>query len=207
MVSSFLQLLEQRYADQLDAEAHEFIAFAVDGANRMKQLINDLLAFSRVDTRGRPFEPTDMGAVLTQALTNLQVAIAESGAQVTHDPLPSVMADATQLTEVLQNLVSNAIKFRGEPPPRVHVAAEEAANEWVFWVRDNGIGIEPQDLGRVFEIFKRLHTRDEYPGTGIGLAICKKTVERHGGRMWAESQPANGSTFYFTIAKRGPVDE
>jgi PAS domain S-box-containing protein len=199
MMSSYTQLLAQRYQGQLDADADEFIAYAVDGANRMQRLINDLLSYSRVGTRGKGFEPTDCTAVLDQTLANLKAAIEESGAVVTHDPLPTVMADNLQLVQLFQNLIGNAIKFHGEEPPRVHVSAEQKGNEWVFSVRDNGMGIDPQYAERIFVIFQRLHTREEYPGTGIGLAICKKIVECHGGRIWVELQPGIGSTFYFTI--------
>ena len=162
-------------------------------------LINDLLAYSRIATRGKDFEPTDCGAVLDRTLGDLQFAIEDSGAEVTHDPLPTVNADDMQLGQVFQNLIGNAIKFRGEESPHVHVSAEQKGKEWVFSVRDNGIGIDPEQAERIFVIFQRLHTRDEYPGTGIGLAICKKVVERHGGRIWVESEPGKGSTFYFTI--------
>ena len=199
MVSSYTQLLARRYQGKLDAAADEFIAYAVDGANRMQRLINDLLAYSRVGTRAKGFEPTDCTAVLDQALANLKAAIEKSGAVVTHDPLPTVMADNLQLVQLFQNLIGNAIKFHVEKPPRIHVSAEQKGNEWVFSVRDNGIGIDPQYAERIFVIFQRLHTREEYPGTGIGLAICKKIVERRGGRIWVESQPGIGSTFYFTI--------
>jgi PAS domain S-box-containing protein len=199
MVSSYTQLLARRYQSQLDADANEFIAFAVDGANRMQRLINDLLAYSRVGTHGKGFELTDCTAVLDQALANLKAAIDKSGAVVTHDPLPTVMADNLQLVQLFQNLIGNAIKFHGEEPPRVHVSTEQKGNAWVFSVRDNGIGIEPRYTERIFILFQRLHTREEYPGTGIGLAICKKIAERHGGRIWVESQPGIGSTFYFTI--------
>ena len=199
MVTSYLQLLERRYKGQLDTDADEFIAFAVDGASRMKRLIEDLLSFSRVGTRGKDFEPTDGEAVLEQTLRNLEMAISESEAAVTHDPLPTVMADGGQLVQLLQNLIGNAIKFRSDEPPTVHVGAERQDGKWVFSVRDNGIGIDPRYSERIFEIFQRLHTRDKYPGTGIGLAVCKKIVERHGGRIWAESQPGEGATFYFTL--------
>ncbi|MGA9348780.1 MAG: ATP-binding protein, partial [Anaerolineae bacterium] len=205
MVTSYVQLLARRYQGKLDADADDFIAYAVDGATRMQALINDLLAYSRVGTRGKPFEPTDCEAVFEQALTNLQVAIEESGAAVTHDLLPTVMADATQLTQLFQNLIGNAIKFRSEEPPRVHISVNRQSkianrkSEWVFSVRDNGIGIDPEYHERIFLLFQRLHTREEYPGTGIGLAVCKKIVERHGGRIWVESQPGKGSIFYFTI--------
>jgi len=200
MVSSYVQLLAHRYQDKLDSDANEFIAFAVDGAKRMQALINDLLSFSRVGTRGKPFEPTDCGLALDCALDNLRVAIEESGATVIRAPLPTVAGDATQLTELFQNLIGNAVKFRRpQEPPRVEVAAERRAGEWLFSVRDNGIGLDMRFAERIFMIFQRLHTRREYPGTGIGLAMCKKIVERHGGRIWVESAPGKGATFYFTI--------
>jgi PAS domain S-box-containing protein len=199
MVSSYTQLLARRYQGKLDAAADEFIAYAVDGAYRMQRLINDLLAYSRVGTRAKAIEPTDCTAVLDQALANLKAAIERRGAVVTHDPLPTVMADDLQLVQLFQNLIGNAIKFQVEKVPRVHISAEHRGNEWVFAVRDNGIGIDPQYAERIFVIFQRLHTREEYHGTGIGLAICKKIVERRGGRIWVESQPGMGSTFYFTI--------
>ncbi|MDM8549047.1 response regulator [Desulfobacterales bacterium HSG2] len=200
MVSSYVQLLERRYKGKLDADADDFIAFAVDGAVRMHALITDLLAFSRVGTRGKPFEPLEAEHILEQVLANLSVSIRESGAEVTHDALPSVIADASQLARVFQNLISNAIKFRGEEPPRIHVTAEKKGREWIFSLRDKGIGIAPKYSDRIFVIFQRLHTRDEYPGTGMGLAICKRIVERHRGRIWVESREGAGSTFHFTIA-------
>jgi PAS domain S-box-containing protein len=206
MVTSYVQLLARRYQGKLDADADDFISYAVDGATRMQALINDLLAYSRVGTRGKPFEPTDCEAVLEQALANLQVAIEESGAVVTYDPLPTVMADGTQLVQLFQNLIGNAVKFRGEQPPRIHISAHRQSaienrksDEWTFSVRDNGIGIDPEYHDRIFMIFQRLHSREEYEGTGIGLAVCRKIVERHDGRIWVESQPGKGSTFYFTI--------
>ncbi|MBF8267207.1 MAG: hypothetical protein HW388_715 [Dehalococcoidia bacterium] len=203
MVASYTQLLARRYQGKLDADADEFIAYAVDGANRMQRLINSLLEFSRVSTQGREPEPTDSAVAFQQAVSNLGMAMEESGAVVTHDPLPTVMADATQLTQVFQNLIGNAIKFHGEEPPRVHVSAEPKDNEWLFSVRDNGIGIEPEYFDRVFVIFQRLHSRLEYPGTGIGLALCKRIVERHGGRIWVESELGKGTTFYFTLPAAG----
>ncbi|MDZ8077688.1 MAG: GAF domain-containing protein [Nostoc sp. DcaGUA01] len=250
MVTSYLQLLERRYRNQLDTNADEFINYAVDGARRMQTLINDLLNYSRVSTRGQPFKRVDCNAVLKQAIANLQLAIADSKVVITHDSLPEVMADATQLTQVFQNLIANAVKFCQNQQPEIHIGvgrgSEEAdrgtrgqgdtekeethigrhgdteklltasprllipasssspplpiqPNEYVFWVEDNGIGLEPQYAERIFIIFQRLHTRDKYPGTGIGLAICKKIIERHGGRIWVESKPSQGSTFYFTI--------
>ncbi len=199
MVSSYMQLLSRRYAGKLDSDADDFIGFAVDGARRMQVLIQDLLVYSRVGTRGKPFEPTNCEDVLEQVLSNMEVAINESGAVVTHDPLPTVAADASQLAQIFQNLIGNAIKFQGEETPRVHVSAERKAGEWLFSVADNGIGIDPEFFERIFVIFQRLHGRGEYSGTGIGLAISRKIVERHGGRMWVESEPGTGSTFYFTI--------
>jgi PAS domain S-box-containing protein len=206
MIASFTQLLARRYQDKLDEEAREFIGYAVDGAIRMQQLIHELLAFSRLGTLGCPFEPVEGEKVLLAALTNLKVALAESGAALTHDPLPAVRGDALQLVQLFQNLLGNALKFRGPAPPKIHISvARQPADPgsdteaWVFCVRDNGIGIEPQFFERIFVIFARLHTRDEYPGVGIGLAICKKVVERHGGRIWVASQPGHGSQFYFTL--------
>ena len=205
MVGSYVQLLERRYKDKLDEDANEFIAFAVDGAKRMQGLINDLLMYSRVGRRGKEFERTSCERVLERCLANLQTAIAESGANVTHDALPEVMGDETQLTQLFQNLVGNAIKFRAEKPPRVHVSAGKTDEEWMFSVRDSGLGMDPKHADRVFMIFQRLHTREAYPGTGMGLAICRKIVERHGGRIWVESEPGKGSTFHFTIAASGPA--
>jgi light-regulated signal transduction histidine kinase (bacteriophytochrome) len=203
MVSSYTQLLAKRYRGKLDQDADDFIGFAVDGVTRMQQLINDLLAYSRVRTKGKEFELTDCRAVFQDALANLQAAIDESGGEVTRDDLPTVMADDWQLAQLFQNLIGNAIKFRGEEPPRVHVSVERGTDEWLFSVRDNGIGLEPEYAERIFLIFQRLHSRAEYPGTGIGLAICRRIVERHGGRIWVESKPRGGSVFYFTISDRG----
>jgi len=210
MIAGYTQLLARRYQGRLDAEADEFIHYAVDGATRLQGLINDLLAYSRVGTQGKPFAATNSSEVLNRALDNLKIALDESGAVVRHSQLPSVMADATQLTQLFQNLISNAIKFRNQQPPEIQIAAERRPNDatppttpagevWQFCVRDNGIGIEPQYFERIFVIFQRLHGRDEYPGTGIGLAICKKIVERHGGRIWVESTPGKGTSFHFTI--------
>jgi len=200
MVTSYLQLLESRYKDRLDEDAHEFISYAVDGAARMKALINDLLIYSRVDGAEKDFEEFDAQISLDKALSDLTVVIKDSGAVVTYDPMPSIKADRTQITQLFQNLISNALKFqRGSNVPQVHIGVERKENEWEFCVKDNGIGIAPQYIERIFVIFQRLNRKDEYPGTGIGLAICKKVVERHGGRMWVESEVGKGTTFYFTI--------
>ncbi len=189
MVASYTQLLGRRYKGKLDADADEFIAFAVDGATRMQQLIQDLLSFSRVTTKGKELQPTDSRAACDQAIANLRAAISESGTVVTTGSLPTVCADVTQLTQLFQNLIGNAIKYRNECKPEVQVGATPVEDRWVFSVQDNGIGIEPQYFDRIFQMFQRLHTRKQYTGTGIGLAICRKIVERHGGRIWVESQP------------------
>ncbi len=202
MVSSYTQLLMRRYGDKLDGDAREFTAFIVDGATRMKQLIEDLLAYSRVGTRDKNFKPVDAGSSLGRALTNLRAAIQDSGATVTHDPLPTIPCDEVQLAQLFQNLIGNALKFRKpDAAPAVHVGAADQGAEWEFMVRDNGIGIEPQYFQRIFMVFQRLHDKGEYPGTGIGLAIVKKVVERHGGRIWVQSQPGAGTTFHFTMPK------
>ncbi len=202
MVASYTQLLEKRYSDKLDQDAKEFIAYAVDGAKRMQRFINDLLEYSRVGTRGRPFEPVDSSAVVAQARQNLKVAVEESHASITMDELPNVSGDAVQLTQLFQNLIANAIKFRSKEPPAIHISAERQDDAWLFSIRDNGIGIDPEFAERIFVIFQRLHTRDEYEGTGIGLSVCKKIVERHGGRIWVESEKGKGATFYLTIPDR-----
>jgi len=199
MVASFLQLLERRYKKKIDEDADEFIAYAVDGANRMQQMINDLLQYSRVGTRGKPFEQTDSKIALDFAIRNLSVAIKENDVVITHDALPIIMADSTQLIQLFQNLIGNAIKFRRDEPPKIHVSSKRKGNEWIFSVKDNGIGIESKYFDRIFLIFQSLHNKISYPGSGIGLSICKKIVERHGGRIWVESQPGKGSTFYFSI--------
>jgi PAS domain S-box-containing protein len=202
MVANYTQLLAKRYRGKLGSDADEFIHFAVDGALRMQQLIADLLAYSRVGTRGKPLAPTDCEAVLARALADLKLTVQQSGAVVTHDPLPTVLGDETQLGQLFQNLLANALKFHGPEAPRVHVSAEVNEADWRFTVRDNGIGIAPEHTERIFVIFQRLHTAAEYPGTGIGLAICKKIVERHGGRLWVESEPGKGTAFRFTIPLR-----
>jgi light-regulated signal transduction histidine kinase (bacteriophytochrome) len=202
MITSYLELLNSRAQERLGVEEREFIGYAVDGARRMQTLIQDLLAYARVDTRGRPLEPTDCERVLETVLANLKLAITESGAIIEHEPLPAVEGDRVQLTQVFQNLIGNAIKFRGNTPPRIHIGVRRTENEWLFHVKDNGIGIDPKNFSRIFVLFQRLHTRQEYPGTGMGLAICKKIIERHGGRIWAESKPGEGTTFFFTIPAR-----
>jgi light-regulated signal transduction histidine kinase (bacteriophytochrome) len=203
-VSSFSQLLARRYQGKLDSDADEFISFMVDGATRMQNLINDLLAFSRIGTRGKPFASVECENILQTVKENLDVAIAESGAVITQDPLPALVADQTQLTQLFQNLFSNAIKFRRpEEALRIHVSAARQNSEWRLSVRDNGIGIDPRYFERIFVIFQRLHGREKYPGTGIGLAICKKIVERHRGRIWVESERGQGSTFHFVIPDEG----
>jgi signal transduction histidine kinase len=199
MVVSYLELLNSRAGEKLDAQEREFIGYASDGARRMQQLIQDLLAYARVDTRARPLEPTDCEGVLASVMANLKVAIAESQTVVEHDPLPTVKGDVVQLTQVFQNLIGNAIKFHGKQAPRIHVGAQRQNGEWIFDVKDNGIGIDPKNFDRIFVLFQRLHTRQEYPGTGMGLAICKKIIERHGGRIWVESRPGEGTAFFFTI--------
>jgi PAS domain S-box-containing protein len=216
VVSGFAQLLEQRYQGKLDKSADDFIGYIVDGADRMQQLIRDLLDYSRVTTRGNPFKPANCDIAMQRALTNLKTAIEESHAVITADPLPVVKADESQLVHLFQNLIGNAVKYRKkDEPPRIHISVKpiaecgvkseiqnltsEIKTGWLFSVQDNGIGIEPQYFDRIFQVFQRLHKREEYPGTGIGLAICQKIVERHGGGIWVTSEPGKGSTFFFTL--------
>jgi light-regulated signal transduction histidine kinase (bacteriophytochrome) len=200
MVSSYTQLLAKRYKGRLDSDADEFIAFAVDGCNRMQGLIQDLLAYSRAGSNGKALREISGEDALKAALTNLRAAMEQSGAVVTNDSLPAIRTDETQLTQIFQNLVGNAIKYRRAESPQVHISASKnGGNEWIFSVRDNGLGIDPQYFDRIFILFQRLHGRDEFEGTGIGLAICKKVLERLGGRIWVESQPEKGSTFYFAL--------
>ena len=198
-VTSYTQLLADRYQGNLDEKADKYINYIVDGATRMQQLINDLLAYSRLGTRGQEFEPTDCNAAVQQSLCNLQIAIAEKKAVITCDAMPTVMADESQLVQLFQNLIANSIKFCRQDIPLIDIAARRQENEWLFYVRDNGIGIAPEYADRIFIIFGRLHGRREYSGTGIGLAMCKRIVERHGGRIWVESQEGKGATFYFSI--------
>jgi light-regulated signal transduction histidine kinase (bacteriophytochrome) len=203
VVKSYLRLLEDRYSDQLESKAEEYVDHAVDGAERMQEMIGALLDLSRVGTQGDDPAPADAEEILKRVLGSLERAIEDAGAEVTHGQLPTVMADEAQLAQVFQNLIANAIKFRKEDvPPRVHVSAEREGDEWVFSVADNGIGIDPDQAERIFEVFQRLHTEEEYSGLGIGLALCRRIVERHGGRIWVESEPGEGSTFTFTLPTR-----
>lgn len=199
MISSYTQLLAKRYQGKLDQNADDFIKFIVDGASRMSDLIKDLLTYSRLATRAEPFKPVEANQILTDTLDTLKMAMEESNAAVTADPLPAIMADATQLRQLFQNLIGNAIKFHGQEPPKIHIKAEKNEKNWLFSVTDNGIGIPQDQFERIFIIFQRLHTEAEYPGTGMGLTICKKIVERHGGRLWVESKEGQGSTFFFTL--------
>ena len=202
MVSSYVQLLERRYKGKLDRDADEFIEYVVEGVNRMYKQISDLLLYLNIDTQEKPRVPIDTRKIINKAIASLRATIEETGTVITYDPLPIIRANNLELFELSKNLLSNAIKFRGEEPPRVHVSAEQNEDGWMFSFHDNGIGIDPKFSDRIFTIFQRLHSRNEYPGTGIGLAICKKIVERYGGSIWVESEPGKGSTFYFTIPKR-----
>lgn len=203
MVAGFTELLARDYQGRLDPKADEYIGFAVDGARRMRRLIDDLLQFSRIGSRGKAMEAFETGVALQEAVLNLRQALDESGAVLTHDPMPVLEADGGQLALLFQNLVGNALKFRGAAAPAVHVGAVREGPAWHFTVRDNGIGIEPRHFQRVFDIFQRLHSREAYPGTGIGLALCKRIVERHRGRIWVESAPGAGTTFHFTLPAEG----
>jgi light-regulated signal transduction histidine kinase (bacteriophytochrome) len=203
MVASYIQLLQRRYKGQLTSEADEFINYAVDGVVRMKTLINDLLIYSRVNTKEFPPESVDCNVIVEKTLVNLKAAIDESNATINVDPLPTLHANSLQISQLFQNLISNAIKFRREGvPPVVNITAKHAGNEWLFTVSDNGIGIDKEFSDKIFVIFQRLHNASEYPGTGIGLAICKRIVERLGGHIWVEAEPNKGSTFNFTIPDR-----
>ncbi len=201
MISSYVGLLARRYEGEIDERADKYIRYAVDGAERMKALINALLQYSRVGRASEAHEVVDLDRVLDGVLDNMKLRIQEVGGTVTRDPLPTVEGHRDQLAMVFQNLIANALKFRGEEPPRVEISSREEDDDWVVEVRDNGIGIDPEYFDRVFVIFQRLHTREEYGGTGIGLSLCKKVVERHGGRMWIESEGTSGSTFFFTLPK------
>ncbi|HTS36099.1 MAG TPA: ATP-binding protein [Candidatus Solibacter sp.] len=199
MVAAYTQLLAERYRGKLDANADKYIHYAVDGATRMQTLVQDLLAFSRVGRNGTEPKLVDLNTVVEIVKKNLSASIEETKAQITSDRLPEVLFDPSLCVQLIQNLVANAIKFRGPDPPAIRISAEKNANEWLFSVKDNGIGIAPEYADTIFVIFKRLHTHDEYPGSGIGLAICKKIVERHGGRIWVESKPGQGAEFRFTL--------
>jgi PAS domain S-box-containing protein len=203
MVSNHVKLLSRRYRGKLDQDADEFIDFALEGTSRLKSLISDLLTYSKVGTGGKEFAGLEMETIFARVMETYQPVIDDCRGNVTHDALPRVLGDDEQMVQLLQNLIDNSIKFRSKEPPLIHVGARQLSERWLFFVRDNGIGIDPQYTGRVFVIFQRLHSRDDYPGTGIGLAICRKIIERHGGHIWVDSEPGKGATFYFTLA---PVD-
>jgi light-regulated signal transduction histidine kinase (bacteriophytochrome) len=206
-VAGFVELLKRNLQGSLDAKTTQYMHFTVDGAMRMQSLISGLLEYSRIGTRAKGPQQTDSGLALKQAIANLQTSIKESGAEITSDGLPVVYFDNVQLSQLFQNLIGNAIKFRAEQAPRIYVSAVRLDDSWRFAVADNGIGIDPQYAERIFLIFQRLHSREKYPGTGIGLSICKKIVERHNGKIWVESKPGHGSTFYFTIPDKGALTE
>lgn len=202
LVATYCDLVQRRHGDQLQQEGREFLAYALEGTQRMQQLIDSLLDYSRVGSRAHALEPVDVNQVLRDVQANLELMLEENGARVTYDKLPTVRADRTQLMQLFQNLISNAIKFRSERPPRVVVQAARQGDVWHFAVIDNGIGVDPRHAEHVFDIFRRLHGRDKYPGTGIGLALCKRIVERHGGSIWLKSQPGKGSAFHFTLSTK-----
>jgi chemotaxis family two-component system sensor kinase Cph1 len=203
-VANYVQLLEMRYDDALDEDAKDFINFAVDGVGLMQTLIDDVLAYSKVDVKGIECALTNVEESLTQAIANLRGRITDTQAEVTYDPMPTLVADSTQLMQLFQNLLGNAIKFRrADVPPRIHIGVERTEDSWRFTVQDNGIGLDPQFGDRIFVIFQRLHTRDEYPGSGMGLAICKKIVECHRGQIWVESALGEGANFCFTLPVGG----
>jgi len=206
-VGGFVRLLQQRYQGRLDDTADEYIAFAVGGVSRMQRLIDGMLSFSAVGSHAAPFRPVDANEVVDEAVANLDAAIGEHHAEVTRDDLPTVTADRTQLMQLFQNLIGNAIKFHGRQPPRVHVACRRTERDWVFEIRDNGIGIPAKYAEQVFGLFRRLHDSESYPGTGVGLAVCKRIVERHGGRIWFDSEPGKGARFCFSIPVAPPASE
>ncbi|WP_254762649.1 sensor histidine kinase [Natrinema marinum] len=199
MVSSYLSLVEDRYGDDLDSDGREFIAYAVDGAERMREMIDGLLAYSRVETQGDPFEPVDLDAVLEDVRSDLRFKLAETDATLSSESLPRVEGDADQLRQVFQNLLTNAITYSGDEPPTIRVAASRAESDWLVSVSDEGIGIDPDDRERIFDVFERLHSHEEHAGTGIGLALCRRIVERHGGEIWVDTEPGEGATFRFTL--------
>lgn len=202
MISSYLQLLENQYGDDLDTDAREYMDFAVDGADRMREMIDDLLAYSRIDQSDPEFEQVDCDAVLERVVSDLQVQIEETDAEIEAESLPTIVADERQLEQLVQNLVSNAIKYRDDEPPRIAITAEQRADRWEFCVADNGIGFDPDRSEQIFEVFQRLHHDDEYTGTGVGLSLCEKIVTHHGGSIWVESEPGEGSRFYFTLPQQ-----
>jgi light-regulated signal transduction histidine kinase (bacteriophytochrome) len=201
MIGNYVQLLAGRYQGKLDRDADEFIGYAVEGSRRLQRMITDLLAYARIGGRPQELRRVETEPIVGEVLENLRLAIAESGAAVERGALPAVFADAVQLRTLLQNLIGNALKFKGAQPPRVRISARDNGEEHLFLVEDNGIGIEPQYFERIFKMFQRLHTRQSYPGNGVGLALCKKIVEGNGGRIWVESEPGKGARFYFTIPK------
>ena len=207
MVSSYLQLIENRYEDELDADGKEFLEFAVDGAERMRAMIDGLLQYSRIDTHGDPLEPVDLNDILASVRDDLQVKIDESNAAITADSLPRVVGDRDQLRQLFQNLLDNAMEYSGDDPPRVHVTATQSGDWWQLSVADEGVGIDPDDKDRIFDVFQRLHTHEEHAGTGIGLALCERIVERPGGEIWVESAQGDGTTFSFTLSTLGRDDD
>jgi light-regulated signal transduction histidine kinase (bacteriophytochrome) len=202
MVASYTQLLSKRYTGRLDADADEFIAYAVDGTQRMKRLIEDLLLYSRAGKGAPPMKEFSGEAALREAMNNLSLRVQETGASVTHDPLPTVVSCQAQVVQILQNLIGNALKYHGDGIPEIHVAARKGEQEWIFSVADNGIGIDSKYFDRIFQIFQRLHSREEYEGTGIGLAICQRILQQQGGRIWVESVVGEGATFHFSLPAR-----
>ncbi|TYL38480.1 histidine kinase [Natronococcus pandeyae] len=199
MVSSYLQLIESRYADEFDEDGEEFLEYAIDGSERMKEMIDGLLEYSRVETQGEAFEPIDLDEILADACQNLEIQIDERDAVIDSEELPRVEGDASQLRQVFQNLISNAIEYSGDAPPQVDISAERDGEEWIISVRDSGLGIPPEEQDRIFEVFERLHSHEESSGTGIGLALCNRIIERHNGEIWVESDPGEGTTFSFTL--------
>ena len=199
MVSSYVELINKRSKDKLDNNAYEFISFAQEGAYRMQKMINDLLVYSRLGTQKKKFEPIDCNILISHVLDNLQISIRENKARIIYDSLPTVLADEVKLMQLFQNLINNAIKFRRKKSPVIHISAELKQDKWILAIQDNGIGIEPQYFEHIFTVFRRLHTREKYPGTGIGLAICKKIIESHGGTIWINSEVGKGTTFFFTL--------
>ena len=207
MISSYLQLIERRYMDKLDNDANDFIKFAVDGANRLQSLIVGLLEFSRIKTSGKEFREVDVNRILNKVLTDIELQVNESGAVIEREKMPVINGDEAQIFRLFQNIIQNGIKFRREGvKPHITISFEKSGKEYIFIIKDNGIGIEEQYFERIFIIFQRLHTREEYPGTGIGLSICKRIVERHGGRIWIESKQGEGSSFCFTIPENNAHD-